>query len=118
MLRKPYSTHRLAGFEPPEPVRAPVVVGIDELSQVPDAEIWFRLLEQEFPQLDWRILAFGLDLELALAPSRFRRVVGAKAPWGQSREFAYCNGLLMVGPPTEDAWEEFSGMVSRLGPVS
>ncbi|MBS1710252.1 MAG: hypothetical protein JSS71_00845 [Armatimonadetes bacterium] len=120
MLRKPYTTLRQAGFMAPEPLPSPVVLGIFDIGQVPDAEIWMRLLERQFPNLGWRILSFGVDLELALAPSRFRRAVPGRADWGQPREFAYCvsGGLLMAGPPTEEAWEEFEAAVSRLGRAS
>ncbi|MFM9873387.1 MAG: hypothetical protein ACKVQS_07980 [Fimbriimonadaceae bacterium] len=113
LWRKGYETQKIEGYLAPSDVQGVVVVGISSLDQVTDAELWMRLLDKDFPGLDWRIVSFGLDLGLVLPPSRMRRVVEIVGEWGLDREFCLCvaPGFLMVGPPTEDAWEEFSGVV-------
>jgi hypothetical protein len=115
LWRKGYATQKVEGFVAPAFVDGVVVVGISALDQVTDAELWMRLLDKDFPDLDWRILSFGLDLGLVLPPSRMRRVVEVVGDWGLEREFCLCvpAGFLMVGPPTEDAWEEFAAVVHK-----
>jgi len=114
LWRKGYSTQKVEGFVAPGQFEGVVVVGISALDQVTDAELWMRLLDKDFPDLDWRILSFGVDLGVALPASRMRRVVEVAGDWGLEREFCLCvsTGFLMVGPPTEDAWEEFAGIVN------
>lgn len=113
LWRKGYETRKLEDFEVPLGVECVVVIGISALDQVTDAELWMRLLDKDFPGLDWRILSFGLDLGVGLPGSRMRRVVEVEGDWGLDREFCLCvpARFLMVGPPTEDAWEEFSGVI-------
>lgn len=88
-------------------------IGFFESEQLTDVELWCRLLQADFPnQSDWVLLNLGVpeeELEMALPPSLLKRVY-ASCPvnWPFGREFAWRPGLVMVGPPTEDAWEEFS----------
>ncbi|ARU39767.1 hypothetical protein CCB80_00850 [Armatimonadetes bacterium Uphvl-Ar1] len=113
LWRKGYSTKRVDGFVVLAPPTAPVVVGFSDVSQVTDGELWMKLLDKDFPELEWRILSFGVDLADVLPGSRLRRVIEVAEDWGIEREFCLCvdAGVLMVGPPTEDAWEEFVEVV-------
>jgi hypothetical protein len=113
LWRKGYSTRRVDGFTVPVPLAVPVVVGLSDVGQVTDGELWMKLLDKDFPDLDWGILSFGVDLEDVLPGSRLRRVVAVDGDWGVEREFCFCvgAGVLMVGPPTEDAWEEFAEVI-------
>ncbi len=113
LWKKGYETKAVAGFVVPEETEGIVLIGISDLNQVTDAELWMRLLDKDFPGLDWRIVSFGLDLGIALPASRMRRVKVLVGDWGVEREFCLCvpARFLMVGPPTEDAWEQFAEVI-------
>lgn len=113
LWRKGYSTKRVDGFVVPVDMAVPVVVGLSDVGQVTDGELWMKLLDKDFPDLDWGILSFGVDLEDVLPGSRLRRVIAVAGDWGIEREFCLCvgAGVLMVGSPTEDAWEEFAEVI-------
>jgi hypothetical protein len=113
LWRKGYNTFINPHYLPPHDPPCPVLIGISDPQQLPDAEIWFRLLEKQFPALNWAILAINADLDGLLSPSRLMRVIPTTTNWQQSREFALCHSLLMVGPPTEEAWEQFADAVAK-----
>ncbi len=130
LWRQPYRTKEFAGFNPDwaairdqdgRPIAAPPEVGVGVFSadDIPGAELWIRLIESERARLiDWRILACGVDPELVrlgLRPSWHARVWRAPSSgWPTDREFAWRTGVLMAGPPTEDAWESFLDGLSAL----
>lgn len=124
LWRKGYVTERVTGFcadwggvvdstGSPLLVPPPAVIGYYEPDQLTNVELWCRLLRADFlSSADWRLLNLGVDpreLESALAPSLASRVLSGKPEnWPFKREFAWRPDLVLVGPPTEDAWEEFS----------
>lgn len=117
LWRKGYVTVRVTGFcaqwdgylqAIPE-----VAIGFDSADQLTNVELWCRLLRADFgDEFRWCLLNLGVpseELGAALPPSLLKRVIqGNPADWPFNREFAWRADLVMVGPPTEDAWEEFS----------
>jgi len=120
LWRKGYVTERVTGFCANwDGVCPPAVIGFYEADQLTNVELWCRLLKADFGEgIEWRLLNLGIepgDLEAALPPSLAKRLIqGNPADWPFSREFAWRAGLVMVGPPTEEAWEEFSEGLSAL----
>lgn len=118
LWRKGYVTERVTGFcanwagHPTNSIPS-AVIGFYEADQLTNVELWCRLLRADFGDaFDWRLLNLGVrseELEAALPPSLFKRVIqGNPEYWPFGREFAWRADLVLVGPPTEDAWEEFS----------
>lgn len=130
LWRKAYQTKELLGFEPSwqtvrdldgRPIIAPpqVAIGVCSPRDIPGAELWVRLLESERgDSMDWILIASGLAAEEVLPGIRrswhSRLRVCAGEAWPTDREFAWRNGLLMIGPPTEDAWDLFLEGLSAL----
>lgn len=119
LWRKGYETRRVDGFVAPIAIDLLVAVGLSRVEQVTDAELWMKLLDKDFPKLEWGLLSFGVELGDVMPGSRLKRVRDMEGDWGVEREFCYCPAarLMMVGPPTEDAWEDFANAVrlSALG---
>lgn len=94
----------------------PVVLVGTGINSLQNLEVWQRLLASEFGPSD-RIAIVLLDCEdrteaaLCVPRSRIDRLhFGDSKDWPQQdREFAWIpkKSLLMVGQPTEEAWEEF-----------
>lgn len=91
-----------------------VAVGVTSFESLSEAGVWFRLMDQA--GLDFRFEPIGVDLvelEALVPPSISRRFAEPAAVAVEAnRSFAYIArggriALLMIGPPTEDAWEEF-----------
>lgn len=88
-----------------------------------EIEVWRRLIRSEGHEAP--VALFEVDpstLRDALPPSRHAStfVLDESAAWREliapdrpTRSFAVAPGLVMIGPPTEEAWEEFSGRLAR-----
>lgn len=96
------------------PANDGVAIGATSLEALTEAGVWFRLMDQA--GLNYRFEPIGLaesDLESLVPPSIAVRLSPPPSlSVDEDRSFAYVAkggriALLMVGPPTEDAWEEF-----------
>ncbi|QYK53194.1 MAG: hypothetical protein KF824_13180 [Fimbriimonadaceae bacterium] len=123
LWRKGYVTERVTGFcakwDGSLQTIPEVVIGFYHADQLTNVELWCRLLRADFgDDSDWRLLNLGVsseELESAFPPSLSKRVIqGNPEDWPFDREFAWRADLVMVGPPTEDAWEEFSDCLFSL----
>jgi len=103
-----------------------VWVGGYGLLALPELEIWRRLFLADGLALPVRVLIQSIwtatDLELAtamVAPSQASELrflageIGPEIP--RDRIFAWhpATGTLMLGPPTEDAWEQLRAELGR-----
>lgn len=117
---------------PPENSRLAWLGGFD-LRCISELGVWLRLFEDAGYQPGIRLfLDASQPLEAVLPPSVFARtmVSGPIADWRQliqpdrpERSFAVLGDgstieMLVVGPPTEDVWEEFENRLKRLRSVA
>ncbi|MCA0361418.1 MAG: hypothetical protein LCH41_10215 [Armatimonadetes bacterium] len=96
---------------------ARVIVGGFGPQDLGDMELWLRLIESEQALQDaWRVdlTAFSKeDREDLIRASWVKKSLTQKPPeWSETwprRVYAYCPParLLMIGPATEDAWDQF-----------
>lgn len=128
LWREAYDTRRL-GDLPPFPLeglragQALIVVGIAAL---PEFGIWSRLVENDFGTDAWRGILVGHSgpFEEALPPSRLARCLVAEAvdlPVVEGRVLAAvwtreALRSVMIGPATEEAWDEFSDAMRAARP--
>lgn len=91
------------------------LVGCSGLEGLVGLGVWWRLMDQSGVRFATVVLGevSGSEAELVVPRSRHATVVVVDSlPWASflaGRPMAWCPQahLLMLGPPTEDAWEEF-----------
>lgn len=111
-----------------------VYVAAFDLAAHGQQQIWIKLLESDFTPDSYRLLLIKpawsksakREAEEILPPSRLTKTIFATDPdsnWesliqpdGPGRAFAFVIKdqrikLLMVGPPTEEAWDEFKAAI-------
>lgn len=114
---------------------AAVIGGLSVASDVA-RQVWSRLVQSDFgADARYGEVVFRpfwtpeerLELEAITPPSRLFRTRLLEDPGGTWRSFIEPDsdsqafaliaplGLLMVGPPTEEAWEEFANGLRRIG---
>ena len=134
LWRQSYTTRILRDLPCPDeaPQGPEVWIGGFDFAAIADQGVWWKLFQSDFPG-DLRIKRIffvdeitseGEQLAKSLVPrseaEQVRLVVDTKHHWrdlvlpdNAERGFAimFDNGaipIVMIGPPTEDAWEEFS----------
>lgn len=122
--RSRHNTMVRRGADLPELGQRKAVIGAVDDEAMIKAQVWIRLFAGEGRAEDWELASVGSRAwEYVLPPSLHERVI-ALEEWPQGWEFAealplgqtFCwsraGQLLMVGLPTEEAWEE---MLESLG---
>lgn len=129
LWREPYRTRILRKVAFPSELEFAAVVGGFNLSSDVGRQVWGRLIQSDFGG-DARFGEIVLrpywtpeeraELEAITPPSRLFRTRLLEDPGSSWRKLVQPNseeqafaliqplGLLMVGPPTEEAWEEFA----------
>src|SRR5579872_2668761 len=124
LWRAGYSTPVLRDVKLPMPVDCgPILIVLLSPDSLSEAELWRRLISAELPDLSLRLtLAEALSTSVLaelLPPSLHEAIVTTNIDWtelaqpdrGDRALALVVSGrvakVLMIGPPTEDAWDEF-----------
>lgn len=108
-----------ASGEPYVPCAGEVWVGSDHLAEIIEQEFWLRLFESEYGRPAWlRRVVLGnceaAELAASVAPSWHSSTftVQGIAPV-QAKVFCWHleSGTLMLGPATEEAWDQMRSLV-------
>ncbi|MDI9638850.1 hypothetical protein QPK87_28425 [Kamptonema cortianum] len=121
LWRDAYSTEILPGVELPledELREHSVILGLSAWHSLPDLEIWLKLISKCQPpvkrlavvtHLSEQEFNDGIELFVKRSQASVFKRSDVSPDWSKGKIYAYAASarLLMIGPPTEDAWEEF-----------
>ena len=121
LWRHAYSTEILPGVELPLDDNLhehAVILGLSAWHSLPDLEIWLKLIGKCQPPVNKLVVIthlseqefnVGIDSFVKRSQASVFKRSDVSSDWSKGKIYAYAVSarLLMIGPPTEDAWEEF-----------